>query len=247
MYVKTKFPVTGLISIFLIAIGSFSAVSSAGEFTPLWRGMDLTVYAEWSEWNYTVDGHGNFRFSPDDLNFGAGARSPVTPRAVQLAAPISGSPVEVLSRYNSRNHVLKLNDSGLYVELPNFQEGTSTRVRFEICYSAEFAGFSGFTVSAMTKDGILPGYNSVFLTPDPVQSKQENGWTTAVYEFTIEPSPWWENLTLEFDHYPDYPDDPDAPYVDSFSFDTICVPEPASVALLTLGAFLIRRKWTVPV
>lgn len=226
----------------LFAFYLISAASMAGLLDPVWRGREKTVYAKWENWAYQTDASGNFFFDPDVKNFGEGVMSSVIPQAVQWAAQVTGPPIQVLGSYDSHLNVLKLNKPGLYVNLPNFLEGEYVLLQFEICYYSEYADYSGFIVTGLTQDGILPGYNETFILPQLIDSRENGQWITEVYQFTITPNPLWENIVITFDHYPDTPQALDAPYIDYFSFDTICVPEPASMVLLALGAFLIRRK-----
>ena len=63
-----------------------------------------------------------------------------------------------------------------------------------------------------------------------------NDWMSSVWEFTIEPNPEYELISL-------------APYectmyIDEIVVDTICVPEPATLCLLAFGGFMLRRKRT---
>ncbi len=231
---------------FLLAVSLFAvAVSSAALFEPYWHGRERTVYAEWNDWDYTLDGSGNYKFNPDPILFGEGSRSSVPAQAVQLGAPVTGPPVQVLAAFDSRNDVLKVNKSGMYVNLPNFLEGDYTKVHFEISYYNLFSDFSGLTVTAMTTGGVpLPEYNGVLLASQPVSFQQEGNWITAAYEFDMEPSPLWENFVIEFNHYPTTPQDIGAAYIDYFIFETmaVVVPEPATLAVLAAGAVLIRRR-----
>lgn len=226
----------------LLALCLISAASVAGVFDPAWRGDAKTVYTLWDNWTYQLDTSGNFIFTPDIANYGEGTRTAVDPQAVQLAAPVSGPPVEVLGSFDSRYNVLKLNKQGMYINLPNFPEGDYLLLHFEISYYTAYADFTGFYVTGLSDGGVLPGYDEEFIAPKLVNSVQNGNWVTEAYEFTMDPNPTWENLEIVFSHYPALAQDSDAPYIDYFSFDTIVVPEPTSVILLALGAFLIWRK-----
>jgi hypothetical protein len=227
---------------FKVLLCTFLAISlpSRGSvFAPGWREADKTVYAEWDTWTYNTNYPGDFLFTADHTGFGAGARKSFSPQAVQLSAPVT----EIFSTYNNHQSVLKLNTDGFYVNLPNFLDGEEyTRVRFEICYDDTYASFADFQVWGLTDTGALPGYDGVYLSPAPVKSARDGSWVTEVYEFVIQPSPQWETIILRFDHYPTSPQNIDAPYIDYFSVDTICVPEPASLLLVALGTVLLRRS-----
>lgn len=229
--------------VLFVACLMMSVPAWAGVFGPEWRTDDKTVYAEWDTWAYTKNYAGDFIFTPDDTGFGLGTRKSFSPQAVQLAAPISGDAAAILSAYNNRQGVLKLNTEGLYVNLPNFLVGEEyTRVRFEISYDDTYASFAGFQVYGLTDTGTLPGYDGIYITPPSIQNSRDGAWITEVYEFTIQPSPQWETIIILFDHYPDAPQDMDSPFIDYFSFDTICVPEPATLLFMVLGTVFLRRS-----
>ena len=58
-------------------------------------------------------------------------------------------------------------------------------------------------------------------------------WFTGVYEFYLFPNPPMEVIGLKFDRYP--------AYVDQVVIDTWCVPEPATMILLAVGAAVVMR------
>jgi len=222
----------------LIAVPAFASV-----FEPSWRGDENTVYAEWVDWIDSSPSD-NYVFNADSKHYGAGIGITFHPQAVQLEAPVTGPPVEVLSTFEGHTNVLKVNQDGLYVTLPNFlaPEADHLLLRFEITYYIAYASFDGLIVTALGPQGPLPGYDNTFIVPDLVKSTQDDDWLTELYEFTIAPNPRSENIEIRFNSYPDSPQDPEAPYIDAFSFDTICVPEPSSLILIALGGMLLPRR-----
>ena len=56
-------------------------------------------------------------------------------------------------------------------------------------------------------------------------------WYHSTYSIILEPNPDWESILIT-----------GAVNVDEMVIDTICAPEPASLALLTLGAFVMIRR-----
>ncbi len=76
-----------------------------------------------------------------------------------------------------------------------------------------------------------PTYSEVIL--DPLNEIDlENGWKHTTFHLLIFPNPSWETLMIE-----------GAIDLDEMVIDTQCVPEPASLAILGVGAlFLLHRK-----
>ncbi len=234
-----KIKIVSFFALFVFLTVGVSAFSSV--FEPVWRGSEKSVFAEWGSWNNRTLVSGDMLFSPDLTGFGEGTRKSIAVQAFQEGYYL-GEPAQVLGEYSGRQNVLKLNTNGLYITLPNFMAGEKyTLVHFVITYEDTFASFAGFRVTGMTDEGVIPAYNDVVIAPQPLQSIRQDHWLTEVYEFTIEPSPQWETFYLLFTHYPSYPYLSDAPYIDSFSFDTICIPEPSGLILLTLGAAVFSR------
>lgn len=226
----------------LLAFLLASPLTFSGVLEPSWRGSEKTVYAEWESWDARIFPSGDWYFTADRTSFGAGARKSISVQAVQEGYYL-GAAAQVFDEYLGRLDVLKVNTAGLYVTLPNFLDGEQyTLVRFEISYIDISASFAGFRVTAMTDAGVLPGYKDALIKPQRLASVREGPWLTEVYEFVIKPSPQWETFYLLFSHYPDYPHLLDAPFIDYFSFDTICVPEPSVLFLLTASFLLTRTR-----
>jgi type II secretory pathway component PulL len=76
------------------------------------------------------------------------------------------------------------------------------------------------------------------LMPTDVATETVGEWTVDVVSFEIEPNPWFETIYMSW---------PRAGTVDvtQVVVDTICMPEPATLAMLAIGfgglAFLRRR------
>lgn len=229
------------LSLGVLALLAVTSSAFSGVFGPSWRGTDKTVYAEWESWSSRTLPSGDMLFAPDLTVLGAGSAKAIPIQAFQEGY-YEGPAVQVLSEHGGRLNVLKLNTDGLYVTLPNFVQGEQyTLIRFEITYDDTASSFAGFRVAGMTDEGVLPNYNDVLISPQRVEQVRQANWLTEVYEFTMEPSPQWETFYLLFTHYPDHPQGTDAPYIDSFSFDTICLPEPSGLLLLTAGAAFLGR------
>jgi hypothetical protein len=59
----------------------------------------------------------------------------------------------------------------------------------------------------------------------------EGGWTLSVFQINLYPNPPQEWFTIKGDII-----------VDHLAIDTRCIPEPATVALLGLGALVVFRR-----
>jgi hypothetical protein len=73
------------------------------------------------------------------------------------------------------------------------------------------------------------------LMPTDVATETVGEWTVDVVSFEIEPNPWFETVYATW---------PEAVDVTQVVVDTICIPEPATLAMLAIGfglAFLRRR------
>lgn len=225
-------------TIFILLVMVFSEnLLAAGLFAPSWRGQERTVYAYWDNWVIVPGPVTHFLFPPDEQIIGSG----------QVALPYSDSyaahsgrvvggvnPVDVLENYADKSNVLRINKSVFRAGLPNFLGGDSCIIRFEVSYFG--ANFTNFNVQATGANGsMIPGYANDIIVPELIASSSDNGWITNAYEFCILPeNPVWEGFSINFEGYP--------AYIDYMVFDTLCVPEPASLFLLGLGGLLLRKK-----
>jgi hypothetical protein len=64
-----------------------------------------------------------------------------------------------------------------------------------------------------------------------------DGWRILNIGWKIVPNPWAENITLNLVYGPG-----DGANINYVSADTICIPEPATTALLGLGAMVLTRR-----
>jgi len=211
-------------------------------FPPDWRGDARTVTAEWDSWD-----SGASLPNPDQWSSGAGQLSTTeSPYAI-----LASDGIDYLSTYEGRSDVLHLYefDEGFFpmlgFRLPNFPDGDSKTVRVQVTYWPDDGGneawlANDFLVLAgmdpLNPENTLPGYG---INDDPIEATyideaENGGWVTETYEFTITPNPAWEEIWFGFEEYP--------AYVDQVVIDTICVPEPATLLLLSLGGLVLRRR-----
>ena len=147
-------------------------------------------------------------------------------------ASTSGLMDEFMGRFDVMEVV---QDDGLLFELDNADVmQPEKQVRIQVTFHSQGGAPTAFDV--------VPWYNGLpgndLCIPAVVAEclQQENGWMTCAYDFILEPNPEFESFGLKFDTYP--------AFVDQVVIDTWCVPEPATLSLLAIGACLpvIRRR-----
>ena len=69
------------------------------------------------------------------------------------------------------------------------------------------------------------------------QYGQDNGWLTLTQEWLYELNPYEEIIVIGLNSLPGA-----VAVLDQICIDTVCVPEPATIALLALGAGCILRR-----
>ena len=136
-----------------------------------------------------------------------------------------GTPVEVWDIFYANTlydntDILKVNQSGLTFQLPG--ELVGTHVTMDIYY------FDRYTLLITT-------------SMQETSYAWDSGWVTAQYEFDVTGSSDFL-VYLEFTEYPTDNFPTYGPYIDSISFETAAIPEPATLALLGLGGLFLRKK-----
>ncbi len=61
-----------------------------------------------------------------------------------------------------------------------------------------------------------------------------NNWYKATYSIIVTPNPIWENIKIAPESC--------TTYIDSISIETVCLPEPATVMLVSAGSLLMMRR-----
>ena len=209
-------------------------------FPPPWLGQDRTLYAGWDTWGFGL-------IAPGD---------PIAPDYWDSNPSLGDSPegytdvgATYLSEYTSstgggkRYDVIELTDDfALYAWLPNFPPDDRKHVWVQITYAPTDWDPVNETYTQVPLLGYYtPGGENVENLHFVDVSLHGDGWVTEAYAFDIVPNPEEEILALGFQNFAGssmYPG-----YVDQIVIDTICVPEPATAALLSLaGLTLIRRR-----
>jgi len=112
--------------------------------------------------------------------------------------------------------------------IPNFDvENPIKDIQVQLTYWADFAP----TVSVLPEgDELNP---QTMLKVDEIVGT--DGYSTAIYQLTIEPNPTWEEIWIRPTNC--------TTYIDELVIDTICIPEPGTILLLGLGGLsLLKRR-----
>ncbi len=79
--------------------------------------------------------------------------------------------------------------------------------------------------------GVVPGVDPYTLYMESTTTALGDGWMSSLYEIRLFPNPPWETIGIEGDIL-----------VDQLAINTECIPEPATICLLGLGALALLRK-----
>jgi hypothetical protein len=183
---------------------------------PTWRGEDNTTT---SVWEFDVDGSYNL-VAPDSFLANPGG----------IGAPtfsIEYDPPDTVwnETWDGADGVWRLESpSNITIVIPNYDlDNPIKEIWMQITYQSSGGGEPYIYTN--------PLYDSEPTTSDP----QVNGnYLNLTYHIIIKPNPTEETIWIQ-------PLDCTL-YIDEIVIDTICVPEPTTICLLSLGGLLVLRK-----
>jgi hypothetical protein len=216
-----------LITICLLCVLSTASIVLADNiFPPSWRGLPGTLTAEWDSWEGS-----SFKMYPDDWT--SNPKLSYTPNAYLWDG------ANFLSEFEGRDNVIELlGDRQIDFWLPNFDNQNPCKdVWIQVTY------FATPSTQRSSIDVSVYPYSAEISEPVLINEYSHgDGWFTDVWNLQIYPNPLSEFIYVNFFDTitggPSY-----AAYIDQVVIDTYCIPEPATICLLSFGALsLIRRR-----
>lgn len=234
-----------LTCVLIVVFGILAASATADDMLPPdWRGEPGTIMAEWSSWGQAGVGPGMLVLLGDQVTANPGDFDPMATAAYAHW----NSSVVVLDSWAGRTGVLEVNPGGglgpVSFGLRNYDnDNPLKRIRIQITFMG--SGVMDFYVASGSGGGIpgdppwptLPWTKRDAIVATSYQ--HDDGWTTSAYDLSIEPNPDWEVIMLDWGYT-----GPDTwvSWIDQVVIDTQCVPEPATLSLLGLGALAVIRR-----
>jgi hypothetical protein len=221
LYKKRRIAMNKVITICLMCMFAGTALADIA-ITPDWRGLPGTVTAEWDSWSGSSSS-----MSPDYWT-----SNPSLPQF----PPNAGTDGTLLSEFEGRTDVIELTgDYQIEFSMPNFPPNDHKEMLVQVTYYATTSfQFSWLDVVADEADIGQTFIGAYYMG---------EGWWTDVWSVQIYPNPESETIFVNFSDMYGTGESLYPAYLDQVVIDTWCVPEPATICLLGLGALsLIRRK-----
>lgn len=210
-----------------VLAAAFTSVVSAtiiNDTAPTWRGQPNTTYQAW--------GFDTAAATPAVLE--AGCDNDYGTPSLTINGVSTGFPPVTYWKNTDNGHqgVWRMyGDSYAQIFLPNVPVINDQKiVQLQITYYA--SGYTGADPELFVFSS--PAYTNLVVNQISKVQLDEHYYYHAIWEIVIEPNPYEETLYI-------LPRDCTI-YIDEIIVDTICIPEPATIAVLTLGGLLLRKK-----
>lgn len=156
----------------------------------------------------------------------------LNPLPDESLSPFTPLPAEVtpagdwLDYWQSHNGVWPLSGE-IVIPIHNFPEPLpEKRIWVQITWNPQ-PTFQDVLVEGWTDPGVLAGAEVV----NTIDLGEQYPWTHTTFEIILQPNPEIEYIRIDGDIW-----------IDEVVIDTICIPEPGTMALLGLGVFGLIRK-----
>lgn len=207
-----------------------STASAHDAFAPDWRGQERTVHAEWNSWDnvlidpgYVIPDNGYWDIFPSPWVY----------------FPWQESLYDYYDVWHNQFDVIRMfqPERSVNIHLPNYSGGEYKRVRLQVTYYDPFGYLAPQHIEFKPLGGSYQQASTQFVGQQDIGSN----WYVLAWDFEIWPNPESEIVSFGFDNGWVYPGGTPAA-ITQLVIDTQCVPEPATLTLLTLGALALRRK-----
>jgi len=221
------------ILIVVLLVGSAAVSVQADDFSvPPWRGTEGSTFQQWS---FTTDDYGPME--PDEEEPPIPAGTYFNPQGTPLLRVDSGSLWHDV--YDSHTGVWGIANQ-MDAIIPNYLDlNYEKEIWVQVLWT--FRGEDEF-IPDTPLVGITPFYHlygpgggggidySVHITRTD-RNAEDPGWTSTLFKINVYPNPSEEWITIKGDIL-----------VDQVVIDTVCTPEPATLALISGGALLALRR-----
>jgi hypothetical protein len=213
------------------------ALQADDVFPPAWRGQYGSITAVWDDWGPSGLGPRTLLQTESELQqANPGGFSDTFP-----AWAYFDSSVYVHDVLQGRTSVLEIPGSYWTVDhvgfrLSDYAGGDLKYLQVQITFFGP--GPAWFRLGAFSSDPGQPPWPLDPAVPAAVQNSymHPDGWQTNSYLFTFMPNPLYEGFSFIFP-------ETQTGFVDQVVIDTLCIPEPSSLALIAaLGLLVVRRR-----